>query len=329
MYSFLSVGWGFIADIDIESERLRSIGYQRFTVWSVHRLISLRTYHGKVSYLPVQSDILNEIQQQQQQQQASNNSIESNNSNNQKSNTLKHSISLNMALDCPECHGNGDCEVCDIDFGDVLSLENASNGGDNASSGGVGGGSDLFRPRIDSWYSATSKRSAYFSTTESVYQSIIGKESNTDSIKTDTNSVVQTFGPASNLPSLTIPVPDNWICEEGEFIMVHAAYQSHLGTDCYFAPSSKLNDGIIWLLIIRGGATRSQLLTFLLGLSTGTHIPTDNENIQMIPVTAFRIEPTSTGIYGNMTVDGECVEYGPIQGEIFNGLANVMVPQFS
>ncbi|KAJ8877147.1 hypothetical protein PR048_021600 [Dryococelus australis] len=39
LFSFLSVGWGFISDIDIESERLRVIGGQRFTVWSVARLI--------------------------------------------------------------------------------------------------------------------------------------------------------------------------------------------------------------------------------------------------------------------------------------------------
>lgn len=52
LYSFLAVGWGFIADVDIESESLRAIGGQRFTVWSFKKLIGLRTYNGKVSYLP-------------------------------------------------------------------------------------------------------------------------------------------------------------------------------------------------------------------------------------------------------------------------------------
>lgn len=53
MFSFLSVGWGLLADIDIESERFRAIGGQRFTVWSVARLLDLRTYKGKIWYLPV------------------------------------------------------------------------------------------------------------------------------------------------------------------------------------------------------------------------------------------------------------------------------------
>lgn len=51
MFSFLSCGWGLLSDIDIESERLRAIGGQRFTVWSLARLLTLRTYGGKVKKL--------------------------------------------------------------------------------------------------------------------------------------------------------------------------------------------------------------------------------------------------------------------------------------
>lgn len=57
LYSFLSVGWGLIADIDIESERLRAIGGQRFTIWSIARLIGLRVYKGTVSYLPCDNKV--------------------------------------------------------------------------------------------------------------------------------------------------------------------------------------------------------------------------------------------------------------------------------
>lgn len=39
LFSFLSIGWGLISDVDIESERLRAIGSQRFTIWSVAKLI--------------------------------------------------------------------------------------------------------------------------------------------------------------------------------------------------------------------------------------------------------------------------------------------------
>lgn len=310
MFSFLSVGWGLISDIDIESERLRAIGGQRFTLWSVHRLISLRTYQGKVSYIPALVSNMNRS-----------NSLprEGGGGGGGGVGLLKHSISYNTTLDCHDCRSGGgggpndshsNCDACDTNFSDVLSLETGSN-------------LDTFRPRIDSWYSATSRKSTYFSTVDSIYES---DRASNEGAPTGTN-VVQMYGPPSRLPALTASLSDSWKTIDGEFVMVHAAYQTHLSTDCYFAPLSKLNDGIIWLLIIRAGVSRSQLLSFMLGLSSGSHIPTQaNQYIQMIPVTAFRIEPSGS-TPGHMTVDGENVEYGPIQAEIFPSLAKVMVPK--
>lgn len=314
MFSFLSVGWGLISDIDIESERLRAIGGQRFTVWSVHRLISLRTYHGTVSYLPALVS------------QTNGGTMSSSYPNG--IGTLKHSVSYNTTLNCRDCRagggglssgqdvgcGMGSCDACDTNFSDVLSLETGTN-------------LDSFRPRIDSWYSATSRKSTYFSTVDSVYES--DKASNDDPTQVggfNGAPFVQMYGPPSRLPALTAAIPESWQSISGDFVMVHAAYQTHLSTECYFATQSRLNDGIIWLLIIRAGVSRSQLLSFLLGLSSGTHIPLQaNEHIKMVPVTAFRIEPSGTN--GHMTVDGENVECGPIQGEIFPSLAKVMVPK--
>ncbi|XP_027204200.2 sphingosine kinase 1-like [Dermatophagoides pteronyssinus] len=50
-YSFLSFGWGLMADIDIESERLRFLGEPRFTIWSIYRSLALKRYRGRLSYL--------------------------------------------------------------------------------------------------------------------------------------------------------------------------------------------------------------------------------------------------------------------------------------
>ncbi|XP_055623152.1 sphingosine kinase 1-like [Toxorhynchites rutilus septentrionalis] len=313
VFSFLSVGWGLISDIDIESERLRAIGGQRFALWSVHRLISLRTYHGKLSYLPALGSLTTRS-----------NSLPGGESGvvGGGAGLLKHSISYNTTLDCQDCRsdsigggGRGvddshnNCDACDTNFSDVLSLETGNN-------------LDSFRPRIDSWYSATSRKSTYFSTVDSIYES---DRASNEGTQVGAN-VVQMYGPPSRIPALTAPLSSNWKTISGEFVMVHAAYQTHLSTDCFFAPLSKLNDGVIWLLVIKAGVSRSQLLSFMLGLSSGTHMPTrENEFIQMIPVTAFRIEPSGTT--GHMTVDGENVEYGPIQAEIFPSLAKVMVPK--
>ncbi|CAH0546239.1 unnamed protein product [Brassicogethes aeneus] len=265
MFSFLSVGWGLLSDIDIESERLRILGGQRFTVWSLARLIGLRTYNGKLWYIPAGAPV-----------------------SPPKSNLNNTSMSSNLDLPT-EVH-----------------LE-----------------TDAGRPRVDSWYSANSKKSAYFSATGSSYQSTADSGEH----RPNADEKPRMFGPASQLPCLTAPLPASWKCISGGFIMVHASYQSHLGEDCLFAPEATLNDGRIWLLIVRGGATRSQLLHFLLGLSTGAHASsqTEGDMIELIPVTAFRIEPDMSE-KGYMTVDGEHVEYGPIQAEIFPELGRVMIP---
>ncbi|KAJ1354308.1 Sphingosine kinase 1 [Parelaphostrongylus tenuis] len=58
--AFLSVGWGLIADIDIESERWRhSLGSHRFVVGSLIRTLNLRTYRGRLSYKPYVTGIQN------------------------------------------------------------------------------------------------------------------------------------------------------------------------------------------------------------------------------------------------------------------------------
>nr|XP_020018081.1 sphingosine kinase 1 isoform X2 [Castor canadensis] len=55
LYSVLSLAWGFIADVDLESEKYRRLGEMRFTVGTFLRLAALRIYQGQLAYLPVGS----------------------------------------------------------------------------------------------------------------------------------------------------------------------------------------------------------------------------------------------------------------------------------
>jgi len=50
--SFLTYSWAMIADIDIESERIHFLGEARFDVWAVWRVLFLRRYRARFSYLP-------------------------------------------------------------------------------------------------------------------------------------------------------------------------------------------------------------------------------------------------------------------------------------
>jgi len=50
--SFLTYSWALIADIDIESECLRFAGGLRNDIWALWRVINLKRYRGRLSYLP-------------------------------------------------------------------------------------------------------------------------------------------------------------------------------------------------------------------------------------------------------------------------------------
>ena len=50
MYSFLSVAWSVLADIDINSEVIRCCGPARFTTWGVIRTLFMRDYFGSLRY---------------------------------------------------------------------------------------------------------------------------------------------------------------------------------------------------------------------------------------------------------------------------------------
>ncbi|RVE53712.1 hypothetical protein evm_001604 [Chilo suppressalis] len=278
MFSFLSVGWGLLSDIDIESERLRAIGGHRFTVWAAARLVGLRRYKGVLSYVKIK-DVSNLPKPKLPL-------------------TLSHSISQDGALDSPDAEAFIDCD----EHADVISRT-------------VNGK----HQRVDSWYSVNSRRSAFYSTRGSDYHSVTSGGSE---MRSPVHACMH--GPASHLPSLMSQLPAHWVHEQGEFILVHIAYQQYIGEDFLFAPRSQLSDGVIWMLVIKAGVARSQLLSFLLGVGQGSHAEINNDYIKMIPVSAFRIVPE--GPDGYLTVDGECVEYGPIQGEIFPNLVNISVP---
>eukprot|EP00470_Lotharella_oceanica_P009279 CAMPEP_0170184344 /NCGR_PEP_ID=MMETSP0040_2-20121228/33406_1 /TAXON_ID=641309 /ORGANISM="Lotharella oceanica, Strain CCMP622" /LENGTH=366 /DNA_ID=CAMNT_0010430383 /DNA_START=299 /DNA_END=1399 /DNA_ORIENTATION=- len=51
-YGMLSLSWGLIADIDINSEMCRCCGAARFTAYGIYRLLCTRTYYGSIRYIP-------------------------------------------------------------------------------------------------------------------------------------------------------------------------------------------------------------------------------------------------------------------------------------
>lgn len=55
-HSFLTLSYGMIADIDIESEFVRWLGALRIDLWAVWRTLFLRKYPAQLAFLPPQND---------------------------------------------------------------------------------------------------------------------------------------------------------------------------------------------------------------------------------------------------------------------------------
>ncbi|KAJ0017834.1 hypothetical protein Pint_10726 [Pistacia integerrima] len=51
-YSVLMLAWGLVADIDIESEKYRWMGSARIDFYALQRILRLRQYNGRVSFVP-------------------------------------------------------------------------------------------------------------------------------------------------------------------------------------------------------------------------------------------------------------------------------------
>ena len=104
--------------------------------------------------------------------------------------------------------------------------------------------------------------------------------------------------------------------------MVYSGHVSHMASNCFLAPNSKLDDGIIWLLYLTGNLSRCQVVQFLIALDSGKHI--NLPYVSLLPVQAFRLEPLNAASRGVMTVDGELIESGPLQAHVLPSVANIM-----
>lgn len=314
MYAFLSIGWGIMADIDIESEKLRAIGEARFTLWALIRALGLRKYRGRLSYLPVagmdgyykkneqtewkieRSKTMDDGFHWHKHFPKENGDCEANLSQKIIGRRSKSFISINSDdVTLPEAHN-----VSQIEKHNYTCNE------------------------IEEAYNSVFNEITNVSKNESTNNNISTKENETQSENSSQQSFLASGSNddiyCSKLPPLSDPLPENWVVEEGEFVLVYVSLQTHLASDIFIAPNAKLDDGVMWLLIIRADVSRVQVINFLTCLQSGTHV--DNPYVDMIPIHAFRLEPFS--LDGFLTVDGEVIKSGPLQAEVLPSIARVM-----
>ncbi|XP_019852648.1 PREDICTED: sphingosine kinase 2-like isoform X2 [Amphimedon queenslandica] len=139
----------------------------------------------------------------------------------------------------------------------------------------------------------------------------IDEESSVAATERDTSSG-EAARPTTSI-SVSDPIPDNWKTIEGNFVMFIGLMLSHMSDSIMGHSDIKIGSGEHRIVYAFDDVTRAQLLTGLVGSPNTAKYDTFHE----IRTRAFRLNPISPGF---ITVDGELVDYGPIQVQVHPGM---------
>ncbi|XP_045296641.1 sphingosine kinase 2 isoform X1 [Leopardus geoffroyi] len=315
--SFLSVAWGFVSDVDIQSERFRALGSARFTLGTVLGLATLHTYRGRLSYLPATVEPTSPTPARGLPRAKSELTLAPAPAPAPPvaHSPLHRSVSdLPLPLPQPALTSPGSPEPLP-----VLSL----NGGGPELAGDWGGAGDApLSPDPPLPSPPSSPKAALLSPiTEGVPETLAS--SGLPPPTPGSPGAVSTRGPHDHLlPPLGTPLPPGWVTLEGDFVLMLAISPSHLGADLVAAPHARFDDGLVHLCWVRGGISRAALLRLFLAMERGSHFSLGCPQLGYAAARAFRLEPLTPR--GVLTVDGEQVEYGPLQAQMHPGLGTLL-----
>ncbi|XP_061030214.1 sphingosine kinase 2 isoform X4 [Eubalaena glacialis] len=314
-FSFLSVAWGFVSDVDIQSERFRALGSARFTLGTVLGLATLHTYRGRLSYLPATVEPASPAPAHGLPRAKSELTLAPGPAPPVAHSPLHRSVSdLPLPLPQPALTSPGSPEPMPI-----LSL----NGGGPELAGDWGGAGDapLSPDPLLPSPPGSPKAAQLSPITEGASE--MPASSGLPPPTPDARVAISAGGPPDHLlPPLGTPLPPGWVTMEGDFVLILAISPSHLGADLVAAPHARFDDGLVHLCWVRGGISRAALLRLFLAMERGSHFSLGCPQLGYAAARAFRLEPLTPR--GVLTVDGEKVEYGPLQAQVHPGLGTLL-----
>jgi len=125
----------------------------------------------------------------------------------------------------------------------------------------------------------------------------------------------------TRLAKIEEEVPNHWVSMETEIVSANIINISHLSSETVAYTGADINDGQLFIYIIRAGISKAGLLQMLASMDSAD-APVESPYVDIIPCDAFRLEPLVEGI---LTVDGEVIPCSTIQGEVLPGMARVLV----
>lgn len=315
-FSFLSVAWGFVSDVDIQSERFRALGSARFTLGTVLGLATLHTYRGRISYLPATVEPASPTPAHGLPRAKSELTLAPVPARNAAHSPLHRSVSdLPLSLPQPA--------LTSPDSPEPLPVLSLNGGGPELARDWGGAGDPPLSPDPLLPSPPGSPRSALLPPiTEGAPETpassgLLPPTPDGDPV------AISTGGPPDHLlPPLGTPLPPGWVTLEGDFVLMLAISPSHLGADLVAVPHARFDDGLVHLCWVRGGISRAALLRLFLAMERGSHFSLGCPQLGYAAARAFRLEPLTPR--GVLTVDGEQVEYGPLQAQVHPGLGTLL-----
>ncbi|XP_008843208.1 sphingosine kinase 2 isoform X2 [Nannospalax galili] len=313
-FSFLSVAWGFLSDVDIHSERFRALGSARFTLGAALGLATLHTYRGRLSYLPATTEPALPTPGHGLPRAKSELALAPAPAPAVAHSPLHRSVSdLPLPLPQPALASPGSPEPLP-----GLSI----NGGGPELTGDWGGAGDAPLspdPLLPSPpNSPKAPKLSPITEGPPEMQASLGPLPPTPGAPG-----ASTWGPTDHLlPPLGSPLPPDWVTMEEDFVLMLAILPSHLCADLVAAPHARFDDGVVHLCWVRSGISRTALLRILLAMEHGNHLSLGCPHLGYAAARAFRLEPLTPR--GVLTVDGELVEYGPVQAQVHPSLGTLL-----
>ena len=314
------------------------LGNARFTAGAVSRILSLRIYGGKLSFLPsanvdensessdclqideIAADKSSDLEETPFYTPHSSASFGSDDSNYAKLKEDSVEVTFDGANDVNKQRGFSTCEA---KYGKADKLVNTFK---RASLGNFSGN---YKTVEDSpSFLSIQEESNHFENTPNFKRAFstsdfgngpVSHASLSNGVQRSTERRVK--GPADvKLSPLDEELADGWVTVDGEFVTVMVQLISHLGSNLHSCPGLELGDGDMWLMFVKKGISRKSLIDILTKMETGDHV--QNSDIEIHKIKGFRLQPKFERS-GYIAIDGEAIEYEAVQGEIHKALARV------
>jgi len=301
--SFLSFAWGLVADVDILSEGMRYLGEARLTVAGVYYLVKKKYYYGTLRMKLAEGEFEychNHELIQFMKEQA-----------NEASEAKRD---LGTAGSAPidatgSSRGENDDSNSDPPPSPPPAPSSSSSPSSSAADKSPEGGENIWQDVPSSKGKGVWQEVDESGAVKNALNSGGGSSSSTNSSVEDVDLAADTGSEEG----------DGWVTIDGKFIMIWAVQTSHATTSIYSGPGVRLDDGLFTIAVVQR-MSRFDMLKLLLAMDAGDHV--HHPKVKLYKCSSFSLEPrTEKGIF---SLDGEVVEYGPIQAKVLPSAARVL-----